>query len=76
MKVKCLYCGKEMEKGKASFMAVQGFAQMMLSYASDEESKKSLLKRKTQDKIILSGEEAETYYCSCCKKIMPVFNIE
>lgn len=74
--MKCPYCEKEMEKGKASFMALQGFAQMMLSYTSNEESKKGFFKRKTQEKIILSGEEAETYYCTYCNKIVSVFDIE
>lgn len=73
--MKCPYCEKEMEKGKAAFMALQGYAQMMVSYTSNEDSKKGFFKRKTQDKIILSGEEAETYYCACCNKIMSVFNI-
>ncbi|MDO4313761.1 MAG: PF20097 family protein [Eubacteriales bacterium] len=73
--MKCPYCGKEMEKGKASCMTLQGFAQIMLSYTSDEELKNKFFKRKTQDTVISPGEEAEAYYCAHCKKIMPVFNL-
>lgn len=71
----CPYCEKEMEKGTASFMALQGLTQMLLSYTSDEESKKGFFTRKSKDKIILSGEKAKTYCCPCCKKIIPVFDI-
>lgn len=71
----CPYCEKEMEKGKASFMTLQGIAQIMLSYTSDEESKKGFFTRKSKDKIILSGAKTETYCCSCCKKIMPILDI-
>ena len=74
--MKCPYCGNEMEKGKATFMAVQGFGQMLASFTSDEESAKGFFKRKTQDKMILSGAEEEAYYCPFCKKLMPVFDVE
>lgn len=66
--MRCPYCEKELEKGEATFMAIQGFAQMIVSFNSNEESEKGIFKRKTQDKIIFSGDQAETYYCSCCKK--------
>jgi len=70
----CPYCEKEMEKGTVSFTALT-LTQMVLSYASDEESKKGFFSRKSKDKIILSGEKTEAYCCSCCKKVIPVFDI-
>lgn len=70
--MKCPYCEKEMERGSVSFLAAQGFAQMILSYYSKEEAKKGIFQRKTKDKIISFGKEVEAYYCSSCKKIMPV----
>lgn len=71
----CPYCEKEMEKGTASFMTLQGMAQITLSYTSDEESKKGFFTRKSKDKIILSGVKTETYCCPECKKIMPILDI-
>ena len=65
-----------MQKGTVSFMAVQGFGQMILSCDSDENQKKSFFKRETQEKIVCSGEETEAYYCADCNKIMPVLNLE
>lgn len=70
----CPYCEAVMEKGKSSFSSLNRRAHMILSYTSDEEAAKSFLKRKSKDKIILDGEEAETYYCSSCKKIITVFD--
>ena len=57
-------------------MAVQGFGQMILSFASDENQQKSFFKRETQEKIVCSGEKTEAYYCADCNKIMPVLNLE
>ena len=74
--MKCVCCGNEMQKGTVSFMAVQGFGQMILSFASDENQKKSFFKRETPEKIVCSGEETEAYYCADCNKIMPVLNLE
>lgn len=71
----CPYCGNEMEKGELSITTTQGLSPMILSYASMLESKKGIFSRKTQDKIISSGEKSEAYRCSSCKKIIPVFNI-
>ncbi len=70
----CPYCEKEMEKGTVSFTALT-LTQMVLSYTSDEESKKGFFSRKSKDKIILSGEKTEAYCCPCCKKVIPVFDI-
>ena len=53
--MKCVCCGNEMQKGTVSFMAVQGFGQMILSFASDENQKKSFFKRETQEKNSLFG---------------------
>lgn len=63
-----------MHKGTVSFMAVQGFGQMIASFCADEDQTKRLFK-KTNDKIICSGDEAEAYYCKNCHKMMPVIEV-
>lgn len=70
--MKCSVCGSEMEKGKASFSSMQGLEPMILSFLSDEEAKKGFFKRKSHDKIIMSGTETEAYYCSICKSIVAI----
>ena len=70
--MKCPVCNNEMEKGKSIFTSMQGFGQMILSFTSDEETKKCLFKRQSHDKIILSGTETESYYCSKCKSIITI----
>lgn len=65
-----------MEQGKSLIMPTIGFSQIILSYTSDEEAKKSMFKRKTKDKVISAGVGTETYYCISCKKIIPVYNEE
>lgn len=74
--MKCPFCGKELEKGKVSFRPVQGFGQFLMSYVSEEESKKSFWKRKTQDTLVGLQSEMEGYYCSECKKMMPIVEVE
>lgn len=74
--MKCPCCGKELEKGKISCLPMQGFGTFMMSYVSEEEAKKSFFKRETCDKIIGLGDEMEGYYCSECKKMMPIIDIE
>lgn len=46
--------------------------QMILSFTSDEESPKGLFKRQSHNKIIVSGTEVESYYCSKCKSIITI----
>lgn len=70
--MKCSVCGNEMEKGKTSFLSMQGFGQMLLSFSSDEEAKKGIFNRKSHDTMIMSGTETEAYYCSVCKLIITV----
>ena len=70
--MKCPVCNNEMEKGKSTFTSIQGLGQMILSFTSDEEAKKGLFKRQSHDKIIMSGTEAESYYCSKCKSIITI----
>lgn len=70
--MKCSVCGNEMEKGKAFFTSMQGLGQMILSFTSDEESPKGLFKRQSHNKIIVSGTEVESYYCSKCKSIITI----
>lgn len=45
---------------------------MILSFTSDEEAKKGLFKKQSHNKVILSGTEAESYYCSNCKSIVTI----
>lgn len=70
--MKCSVCSNEMEKGKSIFTSMQGFGQMILSFTSEEEVKKGLFKRQSHDKIIMSGTEVESYYCSKCKSIVTI----
>lgn len=51
---------------------MQGLGQMILFFTSDEEAKKGLFKRQSHDKIIMSGTEAESYYCPKCKSIVTI----
>ncbi|KIR01281.1 hypothetical protein P261_00095 [Lachnospiraceae bacterium TWA4] len=73
--MKCLCCGKEMQKGKVDFMSTQGFGSMLASFISEDEAKKGFFKRQTKEKIILSTEKVEAYYCPDCKKLLPVLDI-
>lgn len=74
--MKCPHCGQEMKKGEMSFMTVQGFGHMILSFTSEEDERKSFFKRETKEKIILSGEEAEAYFCTCCNGVMTFLKLE
>ena len=40
--MKCPVCNNEMEKGKSTFTSMQGLGQMILSFTSDEEAKKTI----------------------------------
>lgn len=70
--MKCPVCNNEMEKGKSFFTSMQGLEQMILSFISDEEARKSVFKRQSHDKMIMSGTEAESYYCPMCKSIVTI----
>lgn len=69
----CPYCSDEMQKGKSTFMQMQitGTGDIF-SFTSDEEAEKSMFKRKSYEKMIMSGTKADSYYCESCKVIMPV----
>lgn len=73
--MKCMYCGHEMQKGTVSFLPVQGFGAIMISFTSDEEKQKSFFKRETKEKLVFA-EETEAYYCTCCNKIMPIIDAD
>lgn len=70
--MKCPVCNNEIEKGKSIFTSMQGSEQMILSFTSDEEAKKGPFKRQSHDKMIMSGTESESYYCSKCKLIVTI----
>lgn len=71
----CICCGQEMQKGQVSFMAMQGFGQMLASFVTEEEQQKNCFTRKSTDAILLSGTEVEAYYCPACHKMVPVIDV-
>ena len=68
----CPKCGKEMENGSNTFMGLTGFHHMLCSFTPESEKGKGLFKRKTIEKTILEGQEAEGFYCKDCDIVMPV----
>lgn len=70
--MKCPKCDKEMEKGKVFFMSMQGMGQMMLIFTPESESNKGFFKKKTEEKIIMSAEETDSYCCSECNLLLPL----
>ncbi|MCM1534159.1 MAG: PF20097 family protein [Corallococcus sp.] len=69
--MKCPFCNAEMEQGKSIFNASRA-AYITLTYTSDKEAQKGFFKRETIRKVISDCEEAQTFYCSECKKIIPI----
>lgn len=67
----CPKCEREMQFGTADFVSVQGFPQMTCMFVSAEEKKKGLFKRERKSKLI-TGEEAEAFYCAECDLIVPI----
>lgn len=61
-----------MQKGTVSFMTMQGFSQIIITFTSDAEGQKKFFKRETKDKIIFSGDETEAYYCDNCNKLISI----
>ena len=64
--MKCPKCDKEMKKGQATFMSMEGFGTMMVSFVSDDDSKKSFLKRQSRKIICLSiklTEKSNRIFC-------------
>ena len=55
--MKCSVCGHEMEKGKSSFISMEGFGQMILSFTSDEEEKKDYLKDNRTIKLLCQEQK-------------------
>ncbi len=74
--MKCPRCDKEMKKGQATFMSMEGFGTMMVSFVSDDESKKGFFKRQSKGKLILSGTTAEAFCCPDCGKMVSVIDME
>lgn len=74
--MKCPNCDKEMKKGQATFISMEGFGTMMVSFVSDDDSKKSFIKRQSKGKLILSGTTAEAFCCLDCNKMVSVFDME
>lgn len=72
--MQCPKCGREMEKGKLTFFTAQGYA--LLSFTPASEAGKGFFKRKTIDKSILAGQEAEGWYCGECKMLLPLLMID
>ena len=72
----CPFCGAKMAQGKAAFLPIQGFAQVMVSFTGEEEAQKRFWKRKTQDTVLSAGEEAAAYYCASCQKLLPVLPLK
>ena len=74
--MKCVYCKKEMEKGISTLMPIPGFPQIMVSFVSEKEKDKNMFNQERHEKIVLPGDEIESYYCSKCKKINLVIGEE
>lgn len=70
--MRCPKCDKEMENGKGIFVSTQGMGQMILVFTPESESNKGFFKKKTKEKIIISAEETDSYYCTECNLLLPV----
>ena len=68
----CPKCGLEMEHGHVSFIPMQGMDMMSMSFKGDSEKQKGLFRRKSHDIILNIGLDADAYYCSSCKLIVPL----
>jgi hypothetical protein len=75
--MKCPYCESETQKGTVFFTGVgfNSFCGTNLSFVSEEEMKKSFVKRQTKDHIVMSGD-IEADYCPACNKIIVGFEVE
>lgn len=69
--MKCPKCEREMKQGEASFMSMQGLEQISVSFTADSEKGKGFFRRRTENKIVCSGDKTKSYYCSYCNKIVP-----
>lgn len=72
--MQCPKCGREMEKGKLTFFTAQGYT--LLSFTPVSEAEKGFFKRKTVDKMILAGQEAEGWHCGGCKLLLPLLTAD
>lgn len=67
----CPKCQREMQSGTADFVSLQGFPQMTCMFVSAEEKRKGFFKQARNSKLI-TGEEAEAFYCAECDLIVPI----
>ena len=74
--MKCPYCANEMQKGGTTFMSMQGFGLMLVSFIAETEKERGFFARETKEKSVFSGEETEAYYCADCNKMMPILTIK
>ena len=67
----CPYCGRQSYEGTASYMSIQGFAQIIISY---EPVQKNELQRCPGGALVRAGEAVKACYCEHCKKIFCAYD--
>lgn len=70
--MQCPYCDNEMEKGGTTLMSARP---IMVFFTAEAEKGKGFFARDTKEKLVISGEEMEAYYCDDCNMIMPMITI-
>ena len=80
--MQCPVCGKEMKTGASTFMGSTGltpmacvfmFANRCACVFTDSEVKqKGFFRHNVVSKVLLQGDDIETYFCESCQLLLPL----
>ena len=69
--MQCPVCGKEMKTGASTFMGSTGLTPMACVFTDSEVKQKGFFRHNVVSKVLLQGDDIETYFCESCQLLLP-----
>jgi hypothetical protein len=70
--MQCPVCGKEMKTGTSTFMGSTGLTPMACVFTDSEVKQKGFFRHNVVSKVLLQGDDIETYFCESCQLLLPL----
>ena len=70
--LQCPVCGKEMKTGASTFMGSTGLTPMACVFTDSEVKQKGFFRHNVVSKVLLQGDDIETYFCESCQLLLPL----
>ena len=65
-------CGKEMKTGASTSKGATGLPPLPCRFTDSEVKQKGFFRHNVVSKVLLQGDDIETYFCESCQLLLPL----